>query len=81
MELEGRHVPWKLSQQRVEAAQGVPSTSVKTLMSIQEALERAGVEFTNGDAPGGRLRHREQRAGARDDGRPDRRRRAVLSPT
>jgi transcriptional regulator with XRE-family HTH domain len=42
--------------QRLEAAQGVPSTSVKTLTSIKTALEAAGVEFTNGDAPGVRLR-------------------------
>lgn len=42
--------------QRLEAADGVPSTSVKTLMSIKTALEEAGVEFTNGDLPGVRLR-------------------------
>jgi transcriptional regulator with XRE-family HTH domain len=42
--------------QRLEAAQGVPSASVKTLISIKEALESAGVEFTNGDLPGVRLR-------------------------
>ena len=38
--------------QRLEAANGMPSTSVKTLTSIKTALERAGVEFTNGDTPG-----------------------------
>jgi transcriptional regulator with XRE-family HTH domain len=42
--------------QRLEAAQGVPSTSVKTLSLIKSALEKAGVEFTNGDTPGVRLR-------------------------
>jgi transcriptional regulator with XRE-family HTH domain len=42
--------------QRLEAAKGVPSTSVKTLSSIKAALESAGVEFTNGDMPGVRLR-------------------------
>jgi transcriptional regulator with XRE-family HTH domain len=42
--------------QRLEAANGMPSTSVKTLTSIKTALERAGVEFTNGDAPGVRLK-------------------------
>jgi len=42
--------------QRLEAAEGIPSTSVKTLMAVQAALEAAGVEFTNGDAPGVRLR-------------------------
>ena len=46
--------------QRLEAAQGIPSTSVKTLMSVKAALEEAGVEFTNGDAPGVRLKKREQ---------------------
>ena len=44
--------------QRIEAAKGLPSTSVKTLMSIKATLERAGVEFTNGDAPGVRLKKR-----------------------
>jgi hypothetical protein len=29
---------------------------VKTLRKIQSALEKAGVEFTNGDEPGVRLR-------------------------
>jgi hypothetical protein len=42
--------------QRIETANGLPSTSVKTLMSIKTALETAGVEFTNGDFPGVRLR-------------------------
>jgi DNA-binding Xre family transcriptional regulator len=42
--------------QRLEAAKGVPSTSVQTLLSVKAALERAGVEFTNGDVPGVRLR-------------------------
>jgi transcriptional regulator with XRE-family HTH domain len=42
--------------QRIEAADGLPSTSVKTLMSIKTALETAGVEFMNGDFPGVRLR-------------------------
>jgi len=47
--------------QRLEAAEGIPSTSVKTLMAVQAALEAAGVEFTNGDAPGVRLRKRGDR--------------------
>ncbi len=42
--------------QRLEAAEGVPSTSVQTLMAVKGALEKEGVEFTNGDAPGVRLR-------------------------
>lgn len=47
--------------QRLEAADGVPSTSVQTLMAIKDALEKAGVEFTNGDTPGVRLRKRKGR--------------------
>jgi hypothetical protein len=42
--------------QRLEAAKDFPSTSVKTLMSVKAALERAGVEFTNGDSPGVQLK-------------------------
>ena len=47
--------------QRLEAAEGVPSTSVQTLMSIKAALEQVGVEFTDGEAPGVRLRKRKGR--------------------
>jgi len=50
--------------QRLEAADGVPSTSVQTLMSIKAALEKAGVEFTDGEAPGVRLRKRKGRGSA-----------------
>jgi transcriptional regulator with XRE-family HTH domain len=42
--------------QRLEAASAVPSTSVQTLLSVKAALEEAGVEFTDGDTPGVRLR-------------------------
>lgn len=48
--------------QRLEAAEGVPSTSVQTLISIKAALEKVGVEFTDGEAPGVRLRKRKGRA-------------------
>ena len=47
--------------QRLEAAEGVPSTSVQTLISIKAALEKMGVEFTDGEAPGVRLRKRKGR--------------------
>jgi transcriptional regulator with XRE-family HTH domain len=47
--------------QRLEAAEGVPSTSVQTLISIKAALEKVGVEFTDGEAPGVRLRKRKAR--------------------
>jgi len=46
--------------QRIEAADGLPSTSVKTLDAIRRALEEAGVEFTPGSddngGPGVRLK-------------------------
>ena len=35
---------------------GVYAGAPKTLDAIRRTLERAGVEFTNGDAPGARLR-------------------------
>jgi len=56
------------SQDQLVAASGVPKRTVarlelgqaapqqRTLSAIRAALEAAGVEFTNGDAPGVRLR-------------------------
>ena len=44
--------------QRLEATEGIPSTSLKTMLSVKAALESAGVEFTNGDAPGVRMKKR-----------------------
>jgi transcriptional regulator with XRE-family HTH domain len=43
---------------RLEAAEGVPSSHVKTLEAIIKALETAGIEFigTPDDGPGVRLR-------------------------
>ena len=55
-ELAGRSGVSLPTVQRLESAAGVPSTSVQTLLAIKTALEKAGVEFTNGDAPGVRLR-------------------------
>jgi predicted transcriptional regulator len=37
---------------RVENAEGTPNVHASNLASIQSALESAGIEFTNGDAPG-----------------------------
>jgi hypothetical protein len=44
--------------QRMEVMVGVPSGRVRTLLSIKEAFEAAGVEFvgTPGDQPGVRLK-------------------------
>ncbi len=42
--------------QRMEGAEGVPSASARNLAAVQGVLEVAGVEFTNGDVPGVRLR-------------------------
>ena len=45
----------------IEGSDGLPSTSIKNLEAIQDALEAAGVEFLNGDAPGVRLRPKKRR--------------------
>ena len=42
--------------QRIENAAGPPNAYGSNLASIQSALEAAGIEFTNGDAPGIRMR-------------------------
>jgi len=44
----------------VRAALRGREIGVTTLATIQAALEAAGVEFTNGDAPGVRLRKQDQ---------------------
>ena len=44
---------------RLESSSGVPSSQVKTLDTVQKALEKAGVEFigTPDDRPGVRLKN------------------------
>ena len=42
--------------QRIENSAGPPNVQVANLASIQSTLEAAGIEFTNGDAPGIRMR-------------------------
>ena len=41
---------------RLESGQGGLAIRLETLSMLEGAFERAGVEFTNGDAPGVRLR-------------------------
>lgn len=45
---------------RIEAVQGIPSSSARTIAQIQSALEAAGIEFVGGpeDAPGIRIHPR-----------------------
>jgi transcriptional regulator with XRE-family HTH domain len=40
----------------IEEATGLPSTTKPQLEAVQAALEAAGIEFLDGDAPGLRLR-------------------------
>lgn len=40
---------------RAEAEDGVPNLLVNNMEAIRHALEDAGIEFTNGEAPGVRL--------------------------
>jgi transcriptional regulator with XRE-family HTH domain len=47
--------------QRIENAAGPPNALVSNLASIQSTLESAGIEFTNGDAPGIRMRRKPAR--------------------
>jgi len=42
---------------RVEPGEGTLSTKVETLEKLKTALEAAGVEFTNGNQPGVRMRN------------------------
>jgi hypothetical protein len=41
---------------RAEASDGQPNLTAANAAAVQAALEAAGVEFTNGDQPGVRLR-------------------------
>ena len=41
---------------RIEAMDGTIRAQLETVRKIQRALEEAGVEFTNGDRPGVRMR-------------------------
>ncbi len=54
-EKAGVHV---ITVQRMEAGRGPVHGNVDTLRKVQLVLERAGIEFINGDAPGVRRRDR-----------------------
>jgi len=41
---------------RIEAREGYLGGRVETVDKLRDALEREGIEFTNGDAPGVRLK-------------------------
>jgi transcriptional regulator with XRE-family HTH domain len=45
---------------RLESRPGILGVHSLTLVSLKRALEKAGVEFTNGDQPGVRLRSANQ---------------------
>ena len=55
-------VSWKTIQ-RMEAADGVPSATVKNLKAIQDTLENAGVIFIDADDEGPGVRLRRDHAG------------------
>lgn len=47
--------------QNAEKVDGMPNMQSKNLLAIKTALERAGVEFTNSDEPGVKMRVRGKR--------------------
>jgi hypothetical protein len=49
-----------MTVKRAEGA-GKPAASVDTVAAIRAALEKAGVEFTNGDEPGVKLKKKGKR--------------------
>lgn len=44
------------SIKRLESVRGPLAAQARTIEALRHALERQGIEFTNGDAPGVRLR-------------------------
>lgn len=46
---------------RLERTVDPLSTNIATVEAVQRALESAGIEFTNGDQPGVRLRKKQIR--------------------
>lgn len=43
---------------RAEMEDGVPNMLINNMLAIRRALEKAGIEFTNGNMPGVRLKSR-----------------------
>jgi transcriptional regulator with XRE-family HTH domain len=50
---------------RLESADGVLGGRTETAEKIRQAIERGGVEFTNGDTPGVRMRKKKMAGKAR----------------
>jgi hypothetical protein len=48
---------------RLESKPGIMAAHLSTVAALRKALEAAGVEFTNGDQPGVRLRKSAPRRG------------------
>jgi transcriptional regulator with XRE-family HTH domain len=57
-ELARRAIVSIASVHAIEEAQRLPSNMTAKLAALQETLETAGIEFTDGDVPGVRLRAR-----------------------
>ena len=54
-DLAGRAVVSVSTVNLIENAKGLPSTTLAQRAAVRVALEEAGIEFLNGDAPGVRL--------------------------
>jgi hypothetical protein len=57
-ELAHRAVVSISSVNAIEGGAGPPSVNPKTLAAVQATLEAAGIEFSNGDEPGVKLKAR-----------------------
>ena len=50
---------------RMESSEGLIRGNAANVWKIQQALEDVGIEFTNGDAPGVRLKHPQEKTDQR----------------
>jgi DNA-binding transcriptional regulator YiaG len=48
--------------QNAEKTDGLPNMQAKNLLAVKTTLERAGIEFTNGDEPGLKMKAKAMRA-------------------